>query len=48
LQLQLLTRRHEPPPAQTWAHDVGAVLAGPFDPVAARRLLAALKSLLKR
>ncbi|MFM6985485.1 MAG: DUF349 domain-containing protein [Hydrogenophaga sp.] len=48
LQLQLLTRRHEPPPAQTWAQDVARVLAGPFDGEAARRLQAALKVLLKR
>lgn len=48
LQLQLLTRRHEAPPAQTWAQDVAQVLAGPFDAAAARRLQAVLKVLLKR
>ena len=48
LQLQLLTRRHEAPPAQTWAQDVAGVLAGPFDAATARRLQAALKVLLKR
>lgn len=48
LQLQLLTRRHEAPPAQTWAQDVAGVLTGPFDAAAARRLQAALKVLLKR
>jgi hypothetical protein len=48
LQLQLLTRRHEAPPAQTWSQDVAGVLAGPFDAAAARRLQAALKVLLKR
>ncbi len=48
LQLQLLTKRHEAPPAQTWAQDVAAVLAGPFEPEAARRLQSALKVLLKR
>ncbi len=48
LQLQLLTRRHEATPAQTWAQDVAQVLAGPFDAAAARRLQAVLKVLLKR
>ena len=48
LQLQLLTRRHDAPPAQTWAQDVAGVLTGPFDAAAARRLQAALKVLLKR
>jgi hypothetical protein len=46
-QLQLLTRRNDPPPAQTWAQDVGAVLQGRFEPGAERRLRAALKVLLK-
>jgi hypothetical protein len=48
LQLQLLTRRHEAPPAETSAQDVARVLAGPFDAAAARRLQAALKVLLKK
>jgi hypothetical protein len=48
LQLQLLTRRHEATPAQTWAQDVAQVLAGPFDAAVARRLQAVLKVLLKR
>jgi len=46
-QLQLLTRRNDPPPAQTWAQDVGQVLQGGFEPAAERRLRAALKILLK-
>jgi ATP-dependent RNA helicase SUPV3L1/SUV3 len=46
-QLQLLTRRNDPPPAQTWAQDVGQVLQGGFEPGAERRLRAALKVLLK-
>ncbi len=46
-QLQLLTKRHEAPPAQTWAQDVGAVLQGDFEPGAERRLRAALKVLLR-
>ncbi|MBE0587984.1 MAG: DUF349 domain-containing protein, partial [Hydrogenophaga sp.] len=48
LQLQLLTRRHEAAPADTWAQDVSRVLAGGFDTGAARRLQNALKVLLKR
>ncbi|GAB4211278.1 MAG: hypothetical protein Fur007_01190 [Rhodoferax sp.] len=48
LQLQLLTRRHDAPPAQTWGQDVAQVLAQPFDAAQARRLQAALKVLLKR
>ena len=46
-QLQLLTRRNDPAPAQTWGQDVGAVLAGAFDPAIERRLRNALKVLLK-
>ena len=30
-QLQLLTKRNDPGPGQTWAQDVGQVLAGAFD-----------------
>jgi hypothetical protein len=48
LQLQLLTRRHDAPPAETWAQDVSRVLAGPFDAAAARRLQNTLKVLLKK
>ncbi|UJW82210.1 DUF349 domain-containing protein [Hydrogenophaga sp. SL48] len=48
LQLQLLTRRHDAPPAETWAQDVGRVLAGPFEAAAARRLQNTLKVLLKK
>ncbi|MCB2041567.1 MAG: DUF349 domain-containing protein [Rhodoferax sp.] len=46
-QLQLLTRRNDPPPAQTWPQDVGQVLQGGFEPGAERRLRAALKNLLR-
>lgn len=46
-QLQLLTKRHEAPPAQTWAQDVGAVLQAQFEPDAERRLRTALKVLLR-
>ena len=48
LQLKLLTRRNDPPPAQTWGEDAGKVLAGPHEPVAARRLQNALKALLRK
>ncbi len=48
LQLQMLTRRHEAAPADTWPQDVGRVLAAPFDAGAARRLQQALKVLLRR
>ncbi len=47
LQLQLLTRRHEPGPEQTWAQDVARVLAAAYEPQAARRLQQALKVLLR-
>ena len=48
LQLQLLTRRHDAPPSDTWAQDVGRVLSGGFDAASARRLQNVLKVLLKR
>jgi hypothetical protein len=48
LQLQLLTRRNDPTPAQTWAQDVARVLAQQHDAAQARRLQTALKALLKR
>jgi hypothetical protein len=48
LQLQLLTRRNDPTPAQTWAQDVARVLAQPHDAAQARRLQTVLKTLLKR
>jgi len=48
LQLQLLTRRHDPSPAETWAQDVAQVLATAHDPASARRLQAVLKALLRR
>ena len=46
-QLQLLTRRNDPAPAQTWPQDVGEVLKGAHDDATERRLRAALKVLLK-
>jgi predicted secreted protein len=48
LQLQLLTRRNEPGPVDTWRQDVGAVLASAHDGHSARRLQNVLKQLLKR
>jgi len=48
LQLQLLTRRNDPSPAQTWPQDVAQVLAGEHSAEAAKRLQAVLKSLMRR
>ncbi len=48
LQLQMLTRRHDPSPQMTWAADAAQVLGGVYDEAAARRLQSALKVLLKR
>lgn len=48
LQLQLLTRRNEAPPAQTWGQDAARVLAASYEAGAARRLQQALKVLLRR
>ncbi len=48
LQLQLLTRRNDPTPAQTWGQDTAAVFAGPFNSQAARRVQNVLKVLLKK
>ena len=48
LQLQLLTRRNEAGPLDTWARDVTAVLSGPHDATSARRLQNVLKQLLRR
>jgi hypothetical protein len=47
LQLQLLTRKNQPGPEQTWALDVTAVLSSAHDPRVARRLQNALKNLLR-
>ncbi|MEO6973056.1 MAG: DUF349 domain-containing protein [Rhodoferax sp.] len=48
LQLQLLTRRNDPAPAQTWGQDTARVLTSAFDAAHARRVQNVLKVLLKR
>jgi hypothetical protein len=47
LQLQLLTRKNQPGPAETWALDVTAVLSSSHDAQVARRMQNALKNLLR-
>jgi hypothetical protein len=47
LQLQLLTKRHDPAPALTWGQDTAVVLSSGFVAAYARRLQNALKVLLK-
>jgi hypothetical protein len=47
LQLQLLTKRNDPTPAQTWGQDAAVVLCSNFDASVVRRFQAALKALLK-
>jgi ATP-dependent RNA helicase SUPV3L1/SUV3 len=46
-QLQLLTKRNDPAPAQTWGQDTATVLACAFDAAQVRRLQNVLKVLLK-
>jgi hypothetical protein len=48
LQLQLLTRRNDPSPQETWGQDAAQVLASARDEASARRLQNALKHLLKK
>ena len=48
LQLQLLTKRNAPAPAETWGEDAAKVLAAEFDAGNARRVQNVLKVLLKR
>jgi hypothetical protein len=47
MQLQLLTRRNDPSPAQTWTEDTARVLAAGYDAQSARRLQNALKVLMR-
>ena len=46
-QLQLLTRRNDPPPEQTWVQDLGKLLKSEFDAEKSARLQNTLKVLLK-
>ena len=46
LQLQLLTKRNDPAPADTWALDTTAVLSTAYNVASAKRLQAALKTFL--
>ncbi|HRW71342.1 MAG: DUF349 domain-containing protein [Burkholderiaceae bacterium] len=48
LQLQLLTRRNEAGPRETWTDDAAKVLASPHSDAAARRLQSALKVLMRK
>ncbi|WP_280190549.1 DUF349 domain-containing protein [Delftia sp. PS-11] len=48
LQLQLLTRRNDPSPQQTWGSDAAQVLASARDEANARRLQNVLKQLLRK
>ena len=48
LQLQLLTKRNDPGPVQTWGQDAARVFASAYDAQAARRLQNAMKVLLRR
>ncbi|OYT92091.1 MAG: hypothetical protein CFE43_10180 [Burkholderiales bacterium PBB3] len=48
LQLQLLTKRNAPAPAETWGQDTMTVLAADFDAPTARRVQNALKVLMKK
>jgi len=47
LQLQLLTRRNDPSPAQTWGQDAAKVFATAHQPQVARRLQNVLKAMLR-
>ncbi len=48
LQLQLLTKRNDPPPAQTWAQDTAVVLSSAYEASAAQRLQQVLRVLMRR
>ncbi len=47
LQLQLLTKRNDPAPAQTWTQDAATVWSAAFDAAQVRRVQNVLKVLLK-
>ena len=48
LQLQLLTKRNDAGPAQTWAQDFAQVLASSYEEASAQRVQAVLRVLLKK
>lgn len=48
LQLKMLTRRNDPPPAQTWQQDAAQVFSAEWDDESARRLQHTLKVLMKK
>lgn len=48
MQLFLLTKRNDPPPAQTWPEDVGKLLACPYEAGMGARAQTVLKALLRR
>ncbi len=48
LQLQLLTRRNDPSPQETWAQDVAKVLGATSDEPTSRRLQNVLKAMLRK
>ena len=48
LQLQLLTKRNDPTPLQTWTQDVAKVLSAPYSLERAQRLQTVLKVLMKK
>ena len=48
LQLQMLTRRNDPAPAQTWSQDAAQVFAAASNEASARRLQNVLKVLLRK
>ena len=48
LQLQLLTRRNDPSPQETWAQDVAKVLGAASDEPTSRRLQNVLKAMLRK
>ena len=48
MQLFLLTKRNDPPPAQTWPEDIAKLLACPYDAGQAARARSVLKALLNK
>ena len=48
LQLQMLTKRNEAAPLETWSQDVAAVMASDYNEENAKRLQTVLKVLLRQ